>query len=110
MRKIFKNALTILFNEMVPDLSIYPGGDLVMKGLRDLQLGIASEEALLVSIASSRLEGLGLKVPHLKDAEPSYEISLYSLIEERNPSGAHSAYNALIRRIVSFARAYSVRQ
>ena len=88
------------------DLSRFPGGDLVAKGLADLNKGIVSEEALLVLIASPRLVDLGFIVPELKELKPPYEIALYSAIEERNPDGAHADYNALIRRIVSFAQCY----
>jgi hypothetical protein len=36
---------------------------------------------------------------------PSAELRLYELLSERDPDGAHSAYNALLRRLVSFERA-----
>ncbi|HEY3783028.1 MAG TPA: hypothetical protein VGL56_18265 [Fimbriimonadaceae bacterium] len=88
------------------DLSKYPGGDLVAKGLIDLKKGTASEEALLVCIASNNVKALGFDVPALKTEEPSYEIALYTEIENREPDGAHSAYNALVDRVDSFIRCY----
>ena len=39
-------------------------------------------------------------------SEAFYEHRLYEAIESRNPEGAHSEYNAMIRRLVSFAEAY----
>lgn len=84
----------------------YPGGDLVQSGLKDLGAGIHSEAALLVSIASPRLEGLGFRVPELKGVPEPYEHALFEMIEGRMASGAHAEYNALIGRMVSFANSY----
>jgi hypothetical protein len=89
------------------ELSIFPGGDLVAKGLEDLGRGIVSEEALLVLEAKPRLARLGLDIPRPTVSHEFYGHFLYEMLEERLPHGAHSAYNALIRRIVSFATAYS---
>ena len=89
------------------DLSMFPGGDLVSKGLADLGTGVLSEEALLVLVASPRLTGLGFEVPIPADVPQPFEHRLYELIEDRMERGAHSAYNALIRRVVSFAQTYS---
>ena len=91
-----------------PRLAEYPGGDLVAEGLADLRDNVVSEEALLVLIASQRLEALGLSVPTPEGIAPPYEHALYRAIEVRNPSGAHAMYNALIQRIVSFVQAYSL--
>lgn len=90
------------------DLSQFPGGDLVMKGLADLAKNALSNEALLVLVASPRLSNLGIEVPKRSDVPLPYEHALYSALEARNPKGAHNAYNALIQRIVSFANAYSL--
>jgi hypothetical protein len=83
---------------------LLPGEDLVTQGLADLARGILSESALLVLVASPRLKGLGIQVPEWSLDEP-FEHALYSRIEERLGSGAHSYYNSLIRRIVSYAQA-----
>ena len=79
-----------------------PGQDLVEAGLRDLERGIESVEALLVSIGTPRLEQLGLSVP---EPLPDPELRLYAHLSQDDPDGAHSRYNALIRRLVSFERA-----
>ena len=79
-----------------------PGAELVSKGRDDLEHGIESVESLLVSIGAARLSRLGL---HLKDAPPSPEHRLYELLAAEDPDSAHSRYNALVRRLVSFERA-----
>ena len=79
-----------------------PGSDLVEKGLDDLTRGIESIEALLVSIGAPRLTRLDLEVP---SPIASPEHRLYRLLAEQDPDAAHSRYNALIRRLVSFERA-----
>jgi hypothetical protein len=83
-----------------------PGEDLVEQGLKDLASGQITEQALLVLIASPRLEKLGIAIPDVSVAEPN-EHRLYELLSQRLGNAAHSQYNSLIRRIVSFARALS---
>src|SRR5690242_6327310 len=92
------------------NLAIYPGGDLVAKGLADLDGGMLTEEALLVLVASTRLTGLGFTI-RIPDGVPRpYEHALYEAIIKRLPRAAYSAYNALIRKVVSFAQAYDHNQ
>ena len=80
-----------------------PGDDLVADGIRDLGDGVESVPSLLVSVAASRLEavGLDLAAPPLEDASHR----LYDLLAADDPRTAHSRYNALIGRLASFARA-----
>jgi hypothetical protein len=85
------------------DLSPFPGGDLVRQGLDDLTRGRESEAALLVLIGAPRLRRLGLNVREI-EGEPA-EHKLYELLSVSDPDSAHSRYNALIRRLVSFERA-----
>lgn len=78
-----------------------PGYELVRGGLADLMAGRESEAALMVAMAAPRLRALGIDVP------PTVEGAshrLYELLSERG-GGAHSRYNALVGRMVSFARA-----
>jgi len=77
-----------------------PGGDLIEKGLRDLASGNESEEALLVSIGAARLKAAGVLVPDQKFENP--ERRLYELLAREDADSAHSRYNALLRRLVSF--------
>ena len=79
-----------------------PGAELVEKGIADLGRGIESVESLLVSIGAPRLGGLGIEVP---SPFPSAELRLYALLQAEEGNGAHSRYNALVRRLVSFERA-----
>lgn len=79
-----------------------PGADLVDQGLQDLKHGRETDVALLVSIGAPRLTRLGITVP---GAIPDAEHRLYALLESRDGRAAHSRYNALVRRLVSFERA-----
>jgi hypothetical protein len=81
-----------------------PGGDLVVAGLRDLRAGVESIEAALVQIGATNLRAHGLDVPP-GDAPRSPEHRLYSLLALKFDNAAHSQYNALLRRLVSFERA-----
>jgi hypothetical protein len=79
-----------------------PGADLIREGLRDLAAGVESVPALLVLVGAPRLRRLGLDVP---DTEYFPEDRLYAQLATVHGDGAHSQYNALIRRLVSFERA-----
>jgi hypothetical protein len=79
-----------------------PGADLIREGLDDLATGRESIAALVVSVGAPRLRQLGLAVP---STLPSPEHRLYALLAAEHPDSAHSRYNALIRRLVSFERA-----
>jgi hypothetical protein len=79
-----------------------PGEDLVRKGLEDLERGEESVEALLVSIGAPRLSRIGFDVPRGAAAP---EKRLYELLRREDSDAAHSQYNALVRRLVSFERA-----
>jgi hypothetical protein len=82
------------------DLTALPGGDLVQEGLADLDRGIESIPALLVSIGAPRLRRIGLPIPQTTFSSP--ERRLYDKLAETDPDSAHSRYNALVRRLVSF--------
>jgi hypothetical protein len=87
---------------MIETLADLPGHDLVTTGLEDLAAGRESTAAMLVSMAAPRLRAVGIDVPPCAERVPSHR--LYELLEREGP-GAHSRYNALVGRIVSFARA-----
>jgi hypothetical protein len=81
-----------------------PGHELVSGGLADLAAGRESEASLLVTMAAPRLRSLGIEVPPATTPRASHR--LYELLSERDGGAhAHSRYNALVRRIVSFAHA-----
>lgn len=85
------------------NLQHLPGGDLVEQGLRDLTSRVESIPSLLVCIGAPRLRDLGVPVPD--QVFPSPEHRLYALLSAEDSDAAHSRYNALIRRLVSFERA-----
>ena len=91
---------------MIPKNSdrLLPGQDFVEQGLADLAAHKITDFSLLVLIAAPRLKRLGIHIPEHNVPRP-YEHRLYDLLEERLGVGAHSYYNSLIRRIVSYARA-----
>ena len=80
-----------------------PGAELVAAGLEDLAAGRTTAASLLVEMAAPRLRGLGLPVPITGSDQPAGH-RLYALLQ-KTESSPHSAYNALIGRAVSFARA-----
>jgi len=79
-----------------------PGQDLIDAGLHDLADGVESIEALLVSIGAPRLQRLRIRLPATL---PDPENRLYELLSAEDSDSAHSRYNALIRRLVSYERA-----
>jgi len=85
--------------------NLLPGADLVQEGLTDLCRGKLSESALLVLIGSPRLRRLGVQIPEIQRPGQSFEHQLYQKLEERLGTAAHSYYNSLIRRLVSYERA-----
>ncbi len=84
------------------NLKALPAADLVQQGVEDLRAGRESTEALLVSIGAPRLRSVGIE---LSTPIPAPEHKLYLLLAHERGNAAHSSYNALIRRLVSFERA-----
>ncbi len=80
-----------------------PGQDLVEKGLDDLANSRETIESLLVQVGGPKLRKLGYNVPKFNGELPEHR--LYKLLAAENSDAAHSRYNALIRRLVSFERA-----
>lgn len=80
-----------------------PGGDLIDAGLQDLSDGRETIAALLVAIGAPRLRRIGFKLPDHLPPEPEHR--LYDLLSKTGEDSAHSRYNSLIRRLVSFERA-----
>jgi hypothetical protein len=81
----------------------FPAGELVEAGLADLAREVESAPALLVAIGAPRLRELGVPVPERSVAEPEHR--LYALLAATDADSAHSRYNALLSRLVSFERA-----
>ena len=79
-----------------------PGEDLITEGINDLNEGRETIASLLVSIGSPRLRALGFPIKKQIFKQPEHR--LYLLLARTDPDSAHSRYNALIRRLVSFER------
>ena len=80
-----------------------PGADLIEAGLNDLRQGRETVEALLVAIGAPRLRTIGLDIPDQLPDNPEHR--LYHLLARDDSDSAHSRYNALVRRLVSYERA-----
>jgi hypothetical protein len=80
-----------------------PANDLIVTGIEDLGRQQETIPALLVAIGAPKLRSLGLQVPECLPSNPEHR--LYDLLSATDPDSAHSKYNALIRKLVSFERA-----
>ena len=80
-----------------------PAHDLISAGLVDLQHQRETIPAFLVAIGAPKLRALGLGVPATLPSNPEHR--LYDLLARNGTDSAHSRYNALIRKLVSFQRA-----
>ena len=80
-----------------------PGEDLILKGIEDLRMSHCTEESCLVRIASNRLERAGLQISPTVSPKNA-ELDLYHLLSHHG-NNAHSKYNALISRLISFEQA-----
>lgn len=84
-------------------MDVKPGEDLVIQGIEDLKKGRETIHSLLVSIGAYRLRRAGIAVPDNEFSNAEHR--LYDLLNKEDSDSAHSRYNALIRRLVSFERA-----
>jgi hypothetical protein len=82
---------------------VKPGEDIILKGIEDLKEGRETVDSLLVSIGAYRLHRAGIAVPENDFANPEHR--LYELLSIEDSDSAHSRYNALIRRLISFEHA-----
>ena len=86
------------------DVDGLPGADLVQQGIEDLEQGRDTIAAALTQMAAPRLRTIGLEVPSTQSGRPAGH-QLYELLAADDVATAHSRYNALVARMVSFARA-----
>jgi hypothetical protein len=93
-----------MISAMAMPLDQLPGSDLVRTGIEDLRDGRETAAAALVSMARPRLRSVGIDVPRARVDKPAGH-ALYELLASEERSTAHSRYNALVARMVSFARA-----
>ena len=80
-----------------------PGEDLISEGINDLYMGRRTISALLCAIGAPKLRSIGIELPTFDIPYPEHR--LYDLLATDDSDSAHSRYNALIRRLVSFERA-----
>lgn len=91
------------------DLSGLPGEELISKGMRDLACGeTRTQEALLVAMAATKLESLGLGVDKAAYEIEEPELELYRLLGEYHQD-AYREYKALRNRLGRFERALQSR-
>jgi hypothetical protein len=83
--------------------SRFPGDELVEAGLADLARGRRTVESLLLVAAGPRLARVGVVLP--KHEFDTSGRELYALLEAELGRRAHSRYNALQRRIISYCSA-----
>ena len=81
-----------------------PGAEIVLPGLADLEAGRRSVNAAAVSCAATRLRGAGIDAPAVAGGPPAAHV-LYELLSRELGDAAHSRYNAILRRVASFAAA-----
>jgi hypothetical protein len=86
-------------------MSSLPANDLIVAGIEDLQYNRETIAALLVAIGAPKLRSLGFELPKCLPANPEHR--LYDLLSTSGADSAHSRYNALIRKLVSFERSFS---
>ncbi|HKR13580.1 MAG TPA: hypothetical protein VJT15_16060 [Pyrinomonadaceae bacterium] len=82
-----------------------PANDLITAGILDLRDGRETVASLLVSIGAPKLRSLGIDLPNIPSSALQPEHRLYDLLSADDADSAHSRYNALIRKLVSFERA-----
>lgn len=86
------------------DLENLPGAEIVLPGIADLEAGRSSVNAIAVQCAATRLRRIGLDAPGVGDGIPAAH-RLYRQLSDELGDGAHSRYNAILRRVASFAGA-----
>ena len=82
-----------------------PGGELLEKGLKDLEGGVKSVEASLVLIGASRLLSCGVNIPQAIPSTDLPEHELYRQLRAQHGPEAYRHYRSLIRRLVSLENA-----
>ena len=83
--------------------AMLPGADIVRSGLADIEKGQETVNALLVATAAPRLRRAGVTLsPPWTPAVA--KDRLYARLQAEWGDGAHRRYNALVERVISYAR------
>ena len=91
------------------DLEGLPGAERIVRGLREAGEGRPTADALLVAIASQRLDDLGLEVQNAETLGRDAELALYALLGEV-ADDPYSAYNAVLAELDSFLSSLEARR
>jgi hypothetical protein len=91
------------------DLRGLPGEALVGKALADLGRGALTLEALLLTLAVTRLRRLGIDLPEKLPLPEERELALYQALGRQGVDDAYARYNALLRELTSFLEALELR-
>ena len=82
-----------------------PGGEILRNGLRDLQQGVRSIDALLVLVAAPRLTRCGIQIPQTSSPSELPEHDLFRRLSVDHGPEAYRHYRSLLRRLVSLENA-----
>jgi len=82
-----------------------PGGEILREGLRDLQMGVRSVDALLVLVAAPRLTRCGVPIPSISSPPELPEHELFRLLSVEHGPEAYRYYRSMMRRLVSLEQA-----
>jgi hypothetical protein len=85
-----------------------PGERMIRRGLADARAGTWTREALVVSVAPTRLRLLGLELPEALPRDP--ELALYARLQQDGEDDPYARYNALLRELDSFLEALESRR
>ena len=79
--------------------------EILGNGLRDLEAGIRSVDALLVQVAAPRLTRCGIQIPPTGSSSKLPEHELFRLLSVDHGPEAYRHYRSLLRRLVSLENA-----
>jgi hypothetical protein len=92
------------------ELEGLPGAWLVERALADLERAELTPEALTLSLASTRLARLGVKLPAGVSLPEDRELALYESLGRLGVDDPYARYNALRRELGSFLEALERRR
>lgn len=85
------------------DLAL-PGAEIVERALKDLERHVESSAAIALQVIAPRLRLMGYDVPR-SALDESPELCLYRQLSNEHVLDPYSSYNAMLRRLYSFAAA-----
>lgn len=83
----------------------FPGAEIVLPGVEDLARDRDTVDAAAVLVAATKLRNAGLNVPERTSTSEEPGHHLFQLLLDGDVLDPHSRYNAILRRVDSFARA-----